>query len=146
MAEAMQPMIEAIGINAVIDRIDRAEWTKRRADETLVDTVMFFGPGGRLTSLSGSGSVYGPTQNLGPREDAETMAALAAIADTGTMIEYAEATAAFGKLIHDRAYGPGFFAAAAIWGIGEDTPDWGIERSKGRGPLALMALVTDLNP
>ena len=146
MAEAMQPMIEAVGINAIIDRIDRAEWSKRRAEETLVDTVMFFGPGGRLTSLSGSGSVYGPTQHLGPREDAETMAALAAIANTGTMQEYADATAAFGKLIYDNAYGTGFFGAAAIWGIGADTADWGIERSKGRGPLALMGLVTDLNP
>ena len=146
MAEAMQPMIEAVGINAVIDRIDRGEWTKRRADETLIDAVIFFGPGGRLTSYSGSGSVYGPDQHLGPREDAETMAAYAAIAETGTLQEYAEATAAFAKLIYDKAYGPGFFAAAAIWGIGEDTPDWGIERSKGRGPLALMGLVTDLNP
>jgi len=146
MAEAMQPMIEAVGINALIDRIDRSEWSKRRSDETLKDSVIFFGPGGRLTSLSGSGSVYGPTQHLGPREDAETMAALAAIANQGTLQDYAEATAAFAKLIYDKAYGPGFFAAAAIWGIGEDTSDWGIERSRGRGPLALMSLVTDLKP
>lgn len=146
MAEAMQPMIEEIGINTVIDRIDRTEWSKRRNEDLLVDSVIFFGPGGRLTSLSGSGSVYGPKRHLGPKQDVETMAALAAIYDTGTMQDYAEATAAFSKLIHDRAYGSGFFAASAIWGIGEDTADWGIERSKGRGPLALMALVTDLNP
>lgn len=146
LAEAMQPMIEAVGINAKVERIDRAEWSKRRADETLMDSVLFFGPGGRVSSVSGSGSVYGPKLHLGPRQDEETMAAYDKMTKTSTMEEYGVAVAAFSKLIYDKAYGPGFFAAASIWAIGEGTPEWGLERTNSRGPLNLLSLVTGLNP
>ena len=74
------------------------------------------------------------------------MAAYDAMTKTATMEEYGAAVAAFSKLIYDKAYGPGFFAAASIWAIGEGTPEWGLERTNSRGPLNLLPLVTGLNP
>src|SRR5574341_131124 len=61
-AQAMQPMLEKVGFKVTIDPIDRAEYARRRkSGEGYVDSILFFGPGGRITSLAGSYSVYGPT-------------------------------------------------------------------------------------
>ena len=146
MAEAMQPMLEAVGIKATINRIDRATWTKLRNNDGLANTLIFFGPGGRLTSLSGSHSVWGPKRGLGPKHDADVMDALTRATVAGTLQGYTDATSDLGKLIFDRAYGPGFFAAASVWGVDPGVPKWGLEKSRGRGPLNLMGLVADLKP
>jgi hypothetical protein len=53
-----------------------------------------------------------------------------------------EATADLAELVHGRAYGPGFFSAGSVWFVRKGIPDWGLELSKGRGPLNLAALVT----
>jgi hypothetical protein len=68
--------------------------------------------------------------------------ALAAASQAGSLDEYTEATARLGKLVHDRAYGPGFFASASLWFVGKKVPDWGLDKSRGRAPLNLTALVT----
>lgn len=142
-AEAMQPMMKKVGFKVTIDPIDRAEYRRRRkSGKGFVDSIMFFGPGGRLTSLAGSYSVYGPKMNWGPKHDQDVVNALAAASGARTLEEYTDATAELGRLVHTRAYGPGFFAAASLWFISKDVPDWGLERSRGRGPLNLAALVT----
>ena len=53
-----------------------------------------------------------------------------------------DATADLAELVHDRAYGPGFFSAGSVWFVRKGIPDWGLEQSKGRGPLNLTALAT----
>jgi ABC-type transport system substrate-binding protein len=142
-AQALQPMLEKVGFKVTIDPIDRAEYSRRRkSGEGYVDAIMFFGPGGRITSLAGSYSVWGPTENWGPKHDQEVVDALAAASRAGSLEEYTDATARLGKLVHDRAYGPGFFAAASLWFVGKNVPDWGLEKSRGRAPLNLAALVT----
>jgi hypothetical protein len=55
-----------------------------------------------------------------------------------------DATAELGKYGHDRAYSPGFFAASSIWFVRAGIPDWGLKRSRGRGPLNLLPLVAGL--
>ena len=143
LAQAMQPMLEKVGFKVTIDPIDRAEYNRRRkSGEGYVDSILFFGPGGRITSLAGSHSVWGPTENWGPKQDQDVVDALAAASHAGSVEEYTEATAKLGKLVYDRAYGPGFFAASSIWFVGKNVPDWGLEKSRGRGPLNLAALVT----
>jgi hypothetical protein len=67
---------------------------------------------------------------------------LAAASRAGSLEEYTEATATLGKLVYDRAYGPGFFSSSSIWFVGKRVPDWGLDKSRGRGPLNLAALVT----
>ncbi len=142
-AQAIQPMLEKVGFKVTIDPVDRAEYARRRkTGEGYVDSILFFGPGGRITSLAGSYSVYGPKLNFGPKDDQDVVAALAAASSAATLEEYTEATAKLGKLVHDRAYGPGFFSASSIWFVSKKLPDWGLERSRGRGPLNLAALVT----
>ena len=142
-AQAMQPMLEKVGFKVIIDPVDRAEYSRRRkSGEGNVDSILFFGPGGRITSLAGSYSVWGPTENWGPKHDKDVVDALAAASQAGSLEEYAEATAKLGKLVHDRAYGPGYFAAASLWFVGKNVPDWGFEKSRGRAPLNLAALVT----
>lgn len=142
-AEAMQPMLEKIGFKVTIDPIDRAEYARRRKNDVgYVDSIMFFGPGGRITSLAGSYSVWGPTEHWGPKHDRDVVDALAAASQAGSLEEYTEATAKLGRLVHDRAYGPGFFASASLWFVGKKVPDWGLDKSRGRGPLNLAALVT----
>ena len=47
-----------------------------------------------------------------------------------------------GELIHGRAYGPGFFSAGSLFFLRKGIPDWGVERSLGRGLLNLSAFVT----
>lgn len=143
LAQAMQPMLNAVGFDTQIERVERAEWERRRWIEGALDnSIMFFGPGGRATSLAGSYSVYGPTQGIGPKDDADVVAALAHAASANTEQEYVKATIELGKLVHDRAYGPGFFAAGSIWFLRPNVPDWGLGQSKGRAPLNLAALVT----
>lgn len=146
LAEAMQPMLQAVGINAAVDRIDRATSTRLRNNEGLANTILFFGPGGRLTALSGAHSVWGPEQGYGPKDDKDVIAALGRATAAPNLDAYMAAMAELGLLIHRRAYGPGFFTAAALWGVRPDTPDWGLERTRGRGPLNLVPLVTDLKP
>lgn len=142
-AQAMQPMLEKVGFKVTIDPIDRAEYSRRRkSGEGYVNAILFFGPGGRITSLAGSYSVWGPTENWGPKQDQDVVNALAAASHASSLEEYTDATARLGKLVHDRAYGPGFFAAASLWFVGKNVPDWGLEKSRGRAPLNLAALVT----
>jgi peptide/nickel transport system substrate-binding protein len=142
-AQAMQPMLEKVGFKVTIDPVDRAEYNRRRRSaEGNIDSILFFGPGGRITSLAGSYSVWGPTENWGPKHDKDVVDALAAASRAGSLEEYTEATAKLGKLVHERAYGPGFFAAAALWFVGKHMPDWGLEKSRGRAPLNLAALAT----
>jgi peptide/nickel transport system substrate-binding protein len=143
LAQAMQPMLEKVGFKVAIDPIDRAEYARRRkSGDGYVNSILFFGPGGRITSLAGSYSVWGPTENWGPKHDKEVVDALAAASRAGSLEEYTEATATLGKLVYDRAYGPGFFSSSSIWFVGKRVPDWGLDKSRGRGPLNLAALVT----
>ena len=142
-AQAMQPMLEKVGFKVTIDPIDRAEYSRRRkSGEGYIDTILFFGPGGRITSLAGSYSVWGPTENWGPKHDQDIVDALAAASRASSLEEYTDATAKLGKLVHDRAYGPGFFSAGSLWFVNKNVPDWGLEKSRGRAPLNLTALVT----
>lgn len=142
-AQAMQPMLEKVGFKVTIDPIDRAEYSRRRkSGEGYIDAILFFGPGGRITSLAGSYSVWGPTENWGPKHDKDVVDALAAASRSSSLEEYMDATAKLGKLVHDRAYGPGFFASSSLWFAGKNVPDWGLEKSRGRAPLNLAALVT----
>ena len=143
LAQAMQPMLEKVGFKVAIDPIDRAEYSRRRkSGDGYVNSILFFGPGGRITSLAGSYSVWGPTENWGPKHDKDVVDALAAASRAGSLEEYTEATATLGKLVYDRAYGPGFFSSSSIWFVGKTVPDWGLDKSRGRGPLNLAALVT----
>jgi ABC-type transport system substrate-binding protein len=142
MAEAMQPMFNAIGFKAVVERVDMAERARRRLTGGHTNTLLFFGPGGRVTALAGSYSVWGPDQNWGPKHDAGVVAALRRASSAGSLDEYTQAMADLGELIHDRAYGPGFFSAGSLFFIRKGIADWGLERSQGRGLLNLAALVT----
>jgi ABC-type transport system substrate-binding protein len=142
MAEAMQPMLNAVGFNTLVERVDLAERHRRRHSGGHVNTLLFFGPGGRVTALSGAYSVWGPDQGWGPKHDRDVVAALRRASQAGTLDDYTEAMADLGELIHDRAYGPGFFASGALFFLRKGIPDWGVERSVGRGPLNLAALVT----
>ncbi len=142
-AQAMQSMLEKVGFKVTIDPIDRAENARRRnSGEGYVNSILFFGPGGRVTSLAGSYSVWGPKMNYGPKHDKDVVDALAAASSAGSLEEYTEATAKLGKFIHERAYGPGFFASSSLYFISKSVPDWGLEKSRGRAPLNLAALVT----
>jgi peptide/nickel transport system substrate-binding protein len=142
LAEAMQPMLNAVGFNASIDRIDRAEWNRRQAQKGLTNTIMFFGPGGRITALSGAYFAY--AGNVGPLHDQDVQKALARASGAATLDEYMDAMADIGTYGHDRAYSPGFFSAGSIWFVRAGIPDWGLSRSKGRGQLNLLPLITDL--
>jgi ABC-type transport system substrate-binding protein len=142
MAEAMQPMLDAVGFKTKVERVDIAERTRRRNTGGHINTILFFGPGGRITALAGSYSVWGPKQHWGPSDDKDVVAALTRASSAGSLDEYTEAMADLGELIHDRAYGPGFFSAGSLFFLRKGIPDWGVERSKGRGLLNLSALVT----
>jgi peptide/nickel transport system substrate-binding protein len=142
-AQAIQPMLEKVGFKVTIDPIDRAEYARRRkSGEGYIDSILFFGPGGRITSLAGSYSVWGPTENWGPKHDQDVVDALAAASRATSLEEYTDATARLGKLVYDRAYGPGFFASSSLWFVGKNVPDWGLDKSRGRAPLNLAALAT----
>ena len=133
LAEAMQPMLNAVGFKAVVERVDIAERNRRRNTGNHVNTLLFFGPGGRLTALAGAYSVWGPDQNWGPKHDKDVVAALRRASSAASLDEYTEAMADLGELIHERAYGPGFFSAGALFFIRKGIADWGLERSQGRG-------------
>lgn len=142
-AQAIQPMLEKVGFRVTIDPIDRAEYARRRKNDVgYIDSILFFGPGGRITSLAGSYSVWGPTQHWGPKHDQDVVAALTAASRAGSLEAYTDATAKLGKLVYDRAYGPGFFADSSLWFTSKNVPEWGLEKSRGRAPLNLAALVT----
>lgn len=142
MAEAMQPMLDAVGFKTQVERVDIAERTRRRNAGGHVNTILFFGPGGRITGLAGAYSVWGPDQHWGPSHDKDAVAALRRASSAGSLDEYTEAMADLGELIHGRAYGPGFFSAGSLFFLRKGIPDWGMERSQGRGLLNLSALVT----
>ena len=142
MAEAMQQMLNAVGFRAKVERVDIAERTRRRNTGQHLNTLLFFGPGGRVTALAGSYSVWGPDQGWGPSHDKDVVAALTRASTAGTLDEYTEAMADLGELIHGRAYGPGFFSAGSLFFLRKGIPDWGVERSRGRGLLNLSAFVT----
>ena len=142
LAEAMQPMLNAVGFQARVDRVDIAERNRRRHAGGHVNAILFYGPGGRVTSLAGSYSVLGPGQGWGPKHDADVVGALERASRAQDLDAYMEATADLGELAHGRAYAPGFFAAGALFFVRKGIPSWGLEESKGRGPLNLAALVT----
>jgi ABC-type transport system substrate-binding protein len=142
LAEALQPMLNAVGFNASLERIDRAEWARRQTNKGLANTIMFFGPGGRITALSGAYFAY--AGNVGPIHDQDVQKALARASGASTLEEYMDAMADIGTYGHDRAYSPGFFSASAIWFVRSGIPDWGLNRSRGRGPLNLLPLVAGL--
>jgi peptide/nickel transport system substrate-binding protein len=143
MAAAMQPMLNAVGFDAVLAQVDRAERNRRRAEDNgHNDTLLFFAPGGRLTSLAGSYSVLGPDRKWGPKQDADVVSALAAASAATTLDEYTNATADLGQAVYDGAHAPGFFSSAEVWFASKEVGNWGLEQSRGRGPLNLAALVT----
>jgi peptide/nickel transport system substrate-binding protein len=142
MAETMQPMLNAVGFKTSVERVDIAERNRRRHNYGHINTLLFFGPGGRVTGLAGSYSVWGPDQLWGPKHDKDVVAALEHASRAGSLEEYTDAMADLGELIHDRAYGPGFFSAGALFFIRKGIPDWGLSHSRGRGLLNLSALVT----
>ncbi|MGE3709843.1 MAG: ABC transporter substrate-binding protein, partial [Hyphomicrobiaceae bacterium] len=84
-AEAAQQMLNAVGFDAKVARVDIAERNRRRATGGHVNSILFFGSGGRLTSLAGSYSVYGPDQKWGPRQDKDVVAALKRASEAGTV-------------------------------------------------------------
>jgi peptide/nickel transport system substrate-binding protein len=142
LAQAMQPMLNAVGFDAQIERIERAEYERRRTTDGMVNTIMFFGPGDRATAVAGAYSVYGPGQGLGNKEDAELVDALSRASSARNEPEYVKAIVDLARVAHDRPYGPGFFAAGSIWFISQKIPDFGLEQTKGRSPLNLAALAT----
>ncbi len=103
---------------------------------------MFFGPGGRVTALAGAYSVYGPLQGYGNKEDQELIDALERTSRASTEQDYMKGMADIARIVHDKAYGPGFFSAGSVWFVSNKIPDWGLEKDKGRGPVNLSALVT----
>lgn len=142
VAQAMQPMLKAIGINAQIKQVTRTEENTLRNQDKEPHAMLFFGPGERVTALSGAFSVWGPDQHWGPKQDNDVQAALKKAATASSLDTYVDAMVQLGQLIHDRAYGPGFFDAAALWGVGSKVPDWGVSKSRGRTILNLAALTT----
>jgi peptide/nickel transport system substrate-binding protein len=141
-AEALQQMLNEVGFDAKVARVTITERNRRRAAGEHVNSILFFGSGGRFTSLAGSYSVYGPDQNWGPKHDPDVVRALKRASAADTVEEYMEATADLAELVHGRAYGPGFFSAGSVWFVRKGIPDWGLEQSQGRGPLNLAALTT----
>jgi ABC-type transport system substrate-binding protein len=141
-AEALQQMMNAVGFDAKVARVTITERNRRRAAGEHVNSILFFGSGGRFTSLAGSYSVYGPDQHWGPKHDPDVVRALKRASAADTVEEYMEATADLAELVHGRAYGPGFFSAGSVWFVRKGIPDWGLELSQGRGPLNLAALAT----
>ena len=142
MAEAMEPMLKAVGFNVRIERTDLAERNRRRHAGAHVNSLLFFGPGGRVTALAGVHSVYGPTQGWGPKHDKDVVTTIERASRATSIEEYTNAVADLGELVHDRAYGPGFFSAGSVFFLRKGIADWGIEKSVGRGPINLTAFVT----
>ncbi len=142
MAEAMEPMLKAVGFNVGLERTDLAERNRRRHSGGHVNALIFFGPGGRVTALAGVHSVYGPEQAWGPKHDKDVVAAIERASRAGSMDDYTNAMADVGELVHNRAYGPGFFSTGALFFLRKGIADWGVDKSNGRGPINLAAFVT----
>ena len=142
LAEAMLPMLKAVGFDPYVERVDRSERNRRRFNKGHVNTLLFFGPGGRVTALAGAVSVLGPKRGWGPKDDKDVVGAIDRASKSTTLKEYAAAMSDLAELIKDRAYAPGFFSAGSVYFVRNVVPDWGLEQSKGRGPLNLSALVT----
>jgi len=142
LAEAMQPMLKAVGFDAKVERTDRAERNRRRWKGGHINTLLFFGPGGRVTALAGAYSVWGANRGWGPKGDKDIAAALKRASRASSIEEYTEGMADLAEVIKNKAYGPGFFSAGSIYFVKKGIPDWGLGKSKGRGPLNLSALVT----
>jgi ABC-type transport system substrate-binding protein len=146
LAAAMQPMLIDVGFDAVIAQVDRAERNRRRAEDNgHNDTLLFFAPGGRMTSLAGSVSVLGPNKKWGPKQDAAVVSGIENAAAATTMDAYMAATSDLAQAVYDGAHAPGFFAAADVWFATEEVGNWGLEESRGRGPLNMAALTTKKN-
>ena len=96
----------------------------------------------RSNPLAGVHSVYGPTQGWGPKHDPDVVAAIDRASRAGSLDDYTNAIADVGELVHDRAYGPGFFSSGALFFLRKGIPDWGVGKSVGRGPLNLAGLAT----
>ena len=143
-AEAIQPMLNAVGFSATVEKIERVEWNRRGKNKGMANSLMFFGPGGRITSLAGSYFAY--AGDMGPMSDADVQGALARASGATTLDEYKAAVADIGRLGHDRAYAPGFFSAGSIFFVRKGIADWGLSRSTGRGTLNVVPLVADLKP
>jgi peptide/nickel transport system substrate-binding protein len=141
LAQAMQPMLNAVGFDAQVEPTDRAERDRRRNQDGLANHILFFGPGGRATGLAGAYSVYGPSQGFGPKDDPDLEQALARASSATTESDYKKAMAEIGTIVHDKAYGPGFFSAGSIWFLSSKVTAWGLEKSIGRAPLNLAAFV-----
>lgn len=142
LAEAMQPMLNAVGFNAVVEKVERVEYIRRMRSNGYANSIMFFGPGGRITSLSGSYFAYAAP--MGPQHDKDVQAALAKASGAATIEDYMEATAEIARFGHERAYSPGFFSSSSIFFVKKGISDWGLKRSVGRGPLNIVPLVVDL--
>ena len=142
LAEAMLPMLKAVGFDPYVERVDRSERNRRRFNNGHINTLLFFGPGGRVTSLAGAVSVWGPRRGWGPKDDKDVVGAIDRAAKAVSLDEYTNAMSDLAEVIHSKAYGPGFFSAGSIFFVRKNVPDWGLEKSKGRGPLNLSALVT----
>ena len=140
LAEAMQPMLAAVGFDVAVEKIDRVEYNRRIRNNGYVNQILFFGPGPRITSLSGSYFAYAPP--LGPANDMDVQDAMARASGAVTIEDYKAATADIAKYGFERAYSPGFFAAGSIYFVKKGIPDWGLKRSVGRGPINLVPLVT----
>jgi len=144
VAEAIQPMLNAVGFSATVEKIERVEWNRRTKNKGMANSLMFFGPGGRITSLAGSYFAY--AGDMGPMSDADVQGALARASGAATLDEYKAAVADIGRLGHDRAYAPGYFSAGSVFFVRKGIPDWGLSRSTGRGSLNVVPLVADLKP
>src|SRR5262249_3394868 len=142
LAEAMQPMLNAVGFNATIEKIERIEYTRRMKGNGYANSILFFGPGGRITSLSGSYFAYAAP--MGPQEDKDVQDALARASGAATLEEYMAATSDIAKYGFELAYRHGFFGAGSVFFVRKGIEEWGINRSVGRGQLQLVALVVDL--
>jgi ABC-type transport system substrate-binding protein len=142
MAEAMEPMLTAVGFHVKIERTDIAERNRRRHSGGHINSLLFFGPGGRITALAGVNSVYGPNQDWGPQHDKDLIAAIGRASHATSLDEYTNAIADIGEIVHDRAYGPGFFSAGSLIFLRRGIPDWGLIKSVGRAPMNLAAFVT----
>jgi hypothetical protein len=72
----------------------------------------------------------------------DVVAAIDRASRAGSLDDYTNAIADVGELVHDRAYGPGFFSSGALFFLRKGIPDWGVSKSVGRGPLNLSGLAT----
>ena len=135
-------MMADVGFNVTVAKVPVSERNRRRTTGEHINSILFFASGGRFTSLAGSGSVYGPEQGWGPKHDEDVVRALRRAHTAETVEVYIDATADLAELVYERAYGPAFFDAGTVYFVRKGIPDWGLTKTKGRGPLNLAALAT----